>query len=106
MTKCIQLYETTVVRHGVMLVGPTGGGKTTCYRVLSKAMTKVAMREPEAGYERVHMYVVNPKSIQMGQLYGEFILATHEWTDGILANIVRKTAYDTKAGNPKIAPCF
>ena len=32
--KTIQLYETMLVRHGVMLVGPTGGGKSTCYEVM------------------------------------------------------------------------
>ena len=38
-TKVIQLFDTFDVRFGVMLVGPTGGGKTTCYEVLADAMT-------------------------------------------------------------------
>ena len=29
--KAIQLFDTIQVRHGLMLVGPTGGGKTTNY---------------------------------------------------------------------------
>ena len=28
LNKCIQLFETTVVRHGLMLVGPAVSGKT------------------------------------------------------------------------------
>lgn len=39
--KCIQLYETTLVRHGLMLVAPTMGGKTVCYRVLQKVRRKL-----------------------------------------------------------------
>jgi dynein heavy chain len=37
--KVIQLFETFSVRFGVMLVGPTNGGKTTCFNMLKEALT-------------------------------------------------------------------
>ena len=36
--KVIQLNEQLAVRHGVMLVGPSGGGKTTVRTVLQRAL--------------------------------------------------------------------
>jgi len=84
--KTIELYETTVVRHGLMLVGPTGGGKTTTIRLLQAAMTR--LKELEA-FEAVKTYTLNPKAVTMGQLYGDSDIHTGEWTDGILAGIMR-----------------
>ncbi|KAL3318377.1 Dynein heavy chain 1, axonemal [Cichlidogyrus casuarinus] len=90
--KCIQLYETTVVRHGLMLVGPTGSGKTKCYVTLQRAMSSLKGKPAPDGsdFQTVHCDVLNPKSITMGQLYGEFDMMTHEWTDGILSTLIRE----------------
>jgi hypothetical protein len=41
--KVIELYETTEVRHGLMLVGPTCSGKTRCREVLSSALTALGV---------------------------------------------------------------
>jgi dynein heavy chain, axonemal len=84
------------VRFGVMLVGPTGGGKSTCYRVLAHAMT--ALRNDyhavDTRFQEVRYKVLNPKSITMGELYGEENADTKEWTDGLGSKIIRKFTKD------------
>ncbi len=47
------------------------------------------------GYYLVECDILNPKSVKMGQLYGEFNLQTKEWTDGVLANMIRTQVTDT-----------
>ncbi|TPX58491.1 hypothetical protein PhCBS80983_g03079 [Powellomyces hirtus] len=97
INKCIQLYETTIVRHGLMLVGPPGGGKTSCCRVLARSLSVLqGITAPNnTVFQKVKVHVLNPKSITMGQLYGEFDQQTHEWSDGILSALMREGVEDT-----------
>lgn len=167
LKKAVQLWDTMCVRFGLMLVGPTGGGKTTCCSVLQAALTRLrqelnhhneqfqvgvdgnsvhgrshkcqdtqldcecawsglrhvctasscrswATRSCTAGMcwqQRVgqhtngaatflvmqvtHNYTLNPKSISMGELYGEYNLLTNEWTDGLASSIIRAAVADT-----------
>ncbi|KAF0975040.1 hypothetical protein FDP41_005793 [Naegleria fowleri] len=92
--KCLQLYETTILRHGVMLVGATGGGKTLCYKTLAYALTSLSKTHKE-DFHQVHYSVINPKSVTMEQLYGEYDKNTREWRNGVLASEFRKFGEDT-----------
>eukprot|EP01060_Flectonema_neradi_P033948 TRINITY_DN5821_c0_g1_i1.p1 TRINITY_DN5821_c0_g1~~TRINITY_DN5821_c0_g1_i1.p1 ORF type:complete len:4165 (+),score=795.81 TRINITY_DN5821_c0_g1_i1:69-12563(+) len=91
--KMIQLTEVTILRHGLMTVGPTMSGKTCAMRILQNTMTKLN-EQGSTKYSTIWTYICNPKSVTMGQLYGQFDLATNEWTDGILCELFRKAASD------------
>ena len=41
-------------------------------------------------------YPINPKSLSLGELYGEFDLSTNEWTDGVLSSVMRPTCAEEK----------
>ena len=73
--KVIQLYEMIVVRHGLMVVGQPFSGKSSSLKVLGDALGELAEKglNDENKVKTVH---VNPKSVTMGQLYGETDRAT------------------------------
>ena len=67
--KVVQLYDTLKVRFGVMIVGPTGGGKTTCYQILQKSLNALSLTD-SLNFSPIKAKVLNPKSVSMGELYG------------------------------------
>ena len=85
------------VRHGLMIVGYSYGAKTSMYRTLAHALAE--MKAKGADEQCVSTHIVNPKSITMGQLYGQFDAVTHEWSDGILAVTYRYAAQQEKIHN-------
>uniref|UniRef100_A0A183SIA1 Dynein heavy chain 7, axonemal n=1 Tax=Schistocephalus solidus TaxID=70667 RepID=A0A183SIA1_SCHSO len=89
--KIIQTYEMMIVRHGFMLVGMPLGGKTRVLHTLAQTMTNLSQKG-NTEYPKVLYRTINPKSITMGQLFGQFDPVSHEWTDGVTANTFREYA--------------
>ena len=79
--KISQLHELIFIRHCIFIIGQSGTGKSSVWRTLGKSWTK--MGNPTTVRD------LNPKAITPNELYGYVMLATREWKDGLLSNIMR-----------------
>uniref|UniRef100_A0A8C6E8C9 Dynein axonemal heavy chain 14 n=1 Tax=Moschus moschiferus TaxID=68415 RepID=A0A8C6E8C9_MOSMO len=103
--RIIQFYNQLQACVGVMLVGPTGGGKTTVRRILERALTLLPIEEFLLIEEResisqisgrrgkIDICILNPKCITLSELYGHLDPNTMEWADGLLSATIRNYVY-------------
>jgi dynein heavy chain, axonemal len=106
LDKVVQLKKTLDVRFGVMLVGPTGSGKTTILHTLTGALTRMRQHEQvhDDRIQVTHLATLNPKCITMGELYGEYDELTNEWKDGVGSSLIRAAVADTSPDHRYV--CF
>jgi dynein heavy chain len=78
LQKVQQLYDTYLVRHGIMLVGPAGGGKSAIISTLSKSLSNIK------GFP-FKIVSMNPKAINADEMFGETDQLSGEWMDGVFA---------------------
>lgn len=81
--KILQLNQVVEMRHGVMLVGAVGTGKTAAIATLMTALEKVDGTKGD-------MYVIDPKAMDKDDLYGVLDGTTMEWTDGVFTSVLRR----------------
>ena len=81
--KIIQVHETALVRHGFMLVGPTGSGKSTILNILADSLG-----EQGTPYKITKL---NPKAITAEEMYGVKSDISDDWTPGIFSTIWQKS---------------
>ncbi len=84
-SKILQLYNISQVRHGIMVVGPTGSGKSTMIQQLQESLQIFKGSQYK-------MHKINPKAMSSEDFYGAKSDRSKEkeWVDGIFTKIWEK----------------
>ena len=72
-----------MVRHGFMLVGPSGTGKTTIMNILTDTVTALGVQH--------RIIRLNPKGITAEQMYGVKSEISDDWIPGTFSTIWEKS---------------
>ncbi|KAL7746090.1 hypothetical protein RI367_008587 [Sorochytrium milnesiophthora] len=84
--KVEQLHQSCLQRTGVVLLGPSGTGKSVVLRVLLQVWKQLSLE--------TKLVAVNPKAVDKATLLGSMDPETREWHDGILTKSSRTLMRD------------
>ncbi|EGG20698.1 cytoplasmic dynein heavy chain [Cavenderia fasciculata] len=92
--KILQLHQIQNINHGLMMVGPSGSGKSCAWNVYLEAIEALDHVKSEA-------HVLDPKAITKDQLFGSLDTTTREWTDGLFTATLRRIIDNVRGESSK-----
>ncbi|XP_061685389.1 dynein heavy chain domain-containing protein 1 [Syngnathoides biaculeatus] len=113
--QALTLYQTMSFSHAVILLGPTGSGKTTCYNALAGALSRLANKSSEtisdekmlqvdtpqaklpnspSNWSSVNTVVIFPNAMSREELFGGFCDEIG-WQDGAVTKALRDSKRHT-----------
>ena len=72
-----------------MLVGETLSGKTTVWQLLARTLRQLKI-EKGGHYQNVQIEMLNPKSVDINELFGYVDTNTMEWNEGVLSSMMSR----------------
>ncbi len=91
LKKCTQIFDITNIRLGICLTGPAGSGKSVCLNLVEETLTSLRSKNnPDQRFKNVKKWVINPKSITLGELFGEENDDTKTFIFGIATKKIKK----------------
>ncbi|KAL5341578.1 dynein heavy chain, cytoplasmic [Aspergillus crustosus] len=94
IAKALQLYQIQSIHHGVMMVGKSGSGKSSAWKILLQALHRIE------GVEGVS-HIIDSKVMSKEALYGNLDSTTREWTDGLFTGNLRKIVDNLRGEDTK-----
>ncbi len=70
VNQIIQLFNYFSFKHGIMLVGETLSGKSTCIKLM-EGLSDYLSDKKKDGFQKVHITRIYPKSVEIDDLYGK-----------------------------------
>lgn len=96
--KIQQIYGMLTIRSGIICVGDTMTGKTIAWQLLADVLKEMPSNIAGKVNEVAHR-IINPKSISLEQLYGQYDCVTREWCAGALEMVFAEMLMATGAQN-------
>ncbi|KAL0219986.1 hypothetical protein P9112_005639 [Eukaryota sp. TZLM1-RC] len=81
LQKVLQLQKALEQKIGVVVLGPSGSGKSVIWKILHRALKIIG--------QSVNIHVINPKAMQRSLLLGHMDYDTRDFEDGVLIKAAR-----------------